>query len=573
MIMLPSRYSFSQNISGSFTYQDLKRLIQEKDIRTIEQLTAALPDELQKNVVFRVRPRNKLQEGPRAIRFTTDGALTITHNDDASKKGGLKIEVLEKDSENNHMLHEISFSKDGGAPPTFMESSPHGKGSQMQSCTGCHGNPPRKIWPSYPKWKDACGRYDDVIEKECEDLLTKLKTNKRFKDLKWDAANSAWPYRKRGDTINIDTMPNSRFTLLMQIDNAEQFAKIVAQSPLYEKLKYTLFSSEFCFTPEGEYARLKAILSRSPDVKVPANWSQSKGDYVFEVLNHKPELDEGANFFGQSQSRLFEFFGIQNGNLGGGDTLERNGGTGMGTNLSFNRSSSEYLLVQLLKHEAKTDLKIKDGVDKAQVNYFNGAKSSSTGNSEVATFYKTSDVKFLNKVKSALLDRHPSKMHLCEYFKEKSAAELAKLEKELEPVGLKCAGSQKTLLPVPQSSCISLPAQLNAIDDIQPHLEKLVLEKGKSLLESAKCIACHNPKGETSVGPRFSFDDPAKFAQENLEYAAQNGSEITQAAHLAMKDPNRTKRMPLNNLPLNEEDQKAITAYLNFISKSQKSQP
>ena len=63
--------------SSDFTYDDFIRLVNRYN--SIDAINHSLPKELQRNITFRLDAHNRLQPGERAIRFTDNGNLMITH--------------------------------------------------------------------------------------------------------------------------------------------------------------------------------------------------------------------------------------------------------------------------------------------------------------------------------------------------------------------------------------------------------------------------------------------------------------------------------------------------------------
>ena len=556
----------------TFTYQDLVKLIKDNRVTSIEQLTHLLPEELQTNITFRLIPHNRLQEGPRAIRFTSDGRLTITHSTDPKAKGGLNIEIFEKTASDEGVLHDIEFSKDGKSLPKITEGHPHGAGTQIQTCTGCHGSPPRKIWPTYRTWLDAGGEEDDHPNQKCLDFLKSAKQNPRLKDLNWDQKNPAWPYTGSAERA-LRTMPNTRLSYIVQIDNAKQMAKTMMKSDLYGKLKYTLFDQEICPQDSQLNSRIQSDLSRSPEVNLPNNWMGTKSEYIKSVLTYVPQYtpsDYSSKNYPGTASKLFEFFGIPYGTTGGSEKFERNASTGISVNSEtiYNRGSQTYLIVQLLQKEAQQNPVIKKILSDGKVDYPRSSESTKSDYNN-DDFYKA-DKKFQNEFENSFL-LNKALRESCAYFRSQSLKELDRLEESLN--GIAECETNKIASKAAQADLSPLDKrQIIPISNLTGPLQDLVLAKGKEILKTAKCITCHDPSSGHSVGPPIRFTNPKKFAEDDNEFA-RSGMDVVSSARLMMSDETPyEKRMPLNNPSLTPEEREAVVEYLRFMSGSQRSQ-
>ena len=550
-----SAESMSEEDWPTFTYQDLKKLIIEKKIRSVEELTAALPEELQTNITFRLKPHNRVQDGVRAIRFTSDGALTITHNDDPQKKGGFNVEAHEVDSSGKKFLHDIKFAEDGKGPPQFSDGPLQKHGRGPESCITCHGEHARKIWPSYRDWPDACGENDDTPDQKCSDFLKKAKSNTRFKDLKWDPQNPNWPYMDPNKRA-LKNMPNTRLTYLTLIDNAREQAQVVRDSALYKHLKYTLLYDRFC---EDQSTKLKVALSQSNLVIPPSNWTKSKADYIEEVFFHKPEYtpaDKSSKYqYPEFKHKIMELFNIPLGMTGGVESSERNAVTGIDTNEKiYNSNSNFYLNAELLRMEAKTDPNIKAAIDQATINYLTDDKNDPV---VAKGFYNGLDSKFQSHLKGVFLKSTPL-IKMCPYLKNKSEKELTEFEK-FSKIQKTCDHSS----PLRLSKNIS---QIQNIADLQVGLENLQINKGKELLSKAKCIACHDSSEGKNVGPHIPFANPKNFAKQNQDGISYADDFISSTERMISNDVPKEKRMPLNQESLSPDEQKALIKYLNFMA-------
>jgi mono/diheme cytochrome c family protein len=138
-----------------FTFQSIHDLIANHQVETVEQLLAALPQELRAHytLVFSSRSlQDANPQSPRAILFGTDALLIITFNGERSQRGYESVETMEFSSETNTFsFREISFTADS-SPGTPQISDPN-----PARCVACHDNPARPIWDTPPVWPGVYG--------------------------------------------------------------------------------------------------------------------------------------------------------------------------------------------------------------------------------------------------------------------------------------------------------------------------------------------------------------------------------------------------------------------------------
>lgn len=557
VLSLGASHSFANDYAAAkdyptYTVENFLELLRSK--WSIEEVTAALPEELQTNVTVRLEPRNRLQEGPRAIRFTSDGRLMITHNDDPQKRGGRNIEIAATDENGNRTLLDVAFSADGKSAPVITSNRPSGGDGHggTQACTACHGTPPRLIYQSYATWKGACGEADDKADEKCLAFLKRAKTNPRFKDLKWDPENPAWPYHNgvQGKGRTLSTSPNARFTLLVQFGNANQFANVVQASPLYEKLKYTLMDQYLCAQPEADMRRFRTLLARSNQVPVPKNWKGTTLDYVEKISDAKADFsgdDDGPTSRAVSRRNFFEFFGVPMGNTGGNEVLRRNGITGIGYDYDVhNTDSISYLATQLLVRESESDPVLRSMVKNPE-SYVAASEAGYSG-------YYNGDAKFMRAFKQAGFVKIDAVNSICPHIHARAQAEMRSYEEELNLADAKC----KTL---------GKPTSLQKVHAIADGVQELVLEKGKALLESENCNSCHDPVQGKPVGPRIRFRNPAHFAEDSERMQMEDGMDAVAASERLMSsDVHQLKQMPLSRPPLDPESREALLRYLKSMA-------
>lgn len=562
---------FSPASRADFTYADLVALIKAKNIRSVEELTAALPRELQNHVTFRLKPHNRLQEGTRAIRFTPNGRLVLTHTHDPSARGGLSVEALEVASSGEIRLHDISFSEDKRAP-TISSDSKNEK-AHLQSCFACHGEAPRMIWPAYNEWPDTCGAADDNAEEACVQFLKEAKKNPRFKDLKWDPKNPAWPYYSGGSVATnqknrvLRNMPNTRFTALVTYHNSRQAANVVQKSALYPHLKFNLIRQNRCQhlpAPAAIIKRLKEALARDSAILPPASWSGTREAYVEEIFADR-EISEYARadissvkLFYDKQNRLtfLEFFGIPRGNTGGTEVLTKAGRTGSGfTGQEFGGDTTSLMTVQLINDLARTDRKLRRFAKAREIKLADALTPSPYFDPRV--FVAGLDPAFNKEYEGRLQKSVNSDTDLCGYLMERSEAELIAYERLLNTWP---KGRERPVANVPSAE------ELRELREIRAALKADKLKAGEALLKHEKCIACHDPTSGPVVGPHFPFRDARRFAIENQDTKKYSGTLVQRIKEAISSDTALDLRMPLNRPALSAEEREAIVLYLEALA-------
>ena len=547
--------------SNEFTYNSLIELINANDVKSIETLTHFLPAEMQRNITFRLRPHNKLQEGVRAVRFTADGRLALTHSDDPNVKGGNSVEVVETKSNGYQTLHVIDFDPTGKTRPIFAASNLlREHPNSGESCAACHGDHPRKIWPSYNFWPDACGEDDDTVDEKCLSFLKRARTNPRFADLAWDPADPAWPYLKNRRERSLARMPNTRFSYLTEIHNARQNANLIESSLLFNKLKYTLAYESICERTATEATRLNSILARSPDVPIPEAYAGNRRAYINSISasgrtviarSYYNDVSGVQTSLEPSRSQmLYEVMGITLGNVGANDELRQNGVTRIGLDENLlNHASDNYVATQILRDMSKDDSTIAEAVKNA-----NG--DSYLADPSTAYFYNA-EPRFNAELAGVFMKIRPLK-DLCFYLYRKSQSELDRMERALNLRQDCLPGSWPG--PLPSASMLSAFTVAKSANE-------LVLEQGRKLLSSANCISCHDgTKSRHLPGPRITFSNLDAFAADDRRWQNENFESIASAAKETMKAGIHGTRMPMNRPALSADDQKAIVAYLEYMA-------
>ena len=134
-------------------FASLQRLVEQRDVRSIETLLPLLPAGLRSRYVLMFRSRSlhgASFENPRVILYGDDARLVVTFNGDPRLAGFDAVETMQFDPDSKAFtLREIVFAAAPGRP-RVSEPNP-------ERCRKCHGDPPRPVWDTHPLWPGAYG--------------------------------------------------------------------------------------------------------------------------------------------------------------------------------------------------------------------------------------------------------------------------------------------------------------------------------------------------------------------------------------------------------------------------------
>jgi hypothetical protein len=141
--------------AGEFAFDSLSQVIAERHVGSVEELLAALPEDLRTHysLIFSSRSLQGASfEHPRAVLFGSNAQLILTFNGDPSQHGFEAVETMEFDAHANRFIfREITFSLDQTQPAArISEPNP-------ARCVACHDHPARPIWDVPPAWPGVYG--------------------------------------------------------------------------------------------------------------------------------------------------------------------------------------------------------------------------------------------------------------------------------------------------------------------------------------------------------------------------------------------------------------------------------
>jgi hypothetical protein len=137
-----------------FDFASLRELIEARQARSVEDVLAALPEDLRSGytLVFASRSlQDATLDSPRAILFGAAAELMLTFNGEPRQRGFSAIETVEFDARTNSFIfREITFAPGTSDPVRISDANP-------PRCSVCHGNPARPIWDTAPSWPGVYG--------------------------------------------------------------------------------------------------------------------------------------------------------------------------------------------------------------------------------------------------------------------------------------------------------------------------------------------------------------------------------------------------------------------------------
>lgn len=229
----------------------VRSLIREKNITTMEEFIAALPEDLLQNFTL-MHKSNSLHgasfEEPRALLFGKTAQWVVSFNGSATQNAGEMVEMMIYNPvAKTYAFHELDFS---GQSPVLHESP--------AKCLACHGSNPRPIWDHYNNWPGAYGTDDDrYTESEyayLEAFMKKAPEHPRYKHLKKlnEGYKISFPGYRNGLSERTMVNRNRDLTLLLFQQRMKDIAHEMASHEDYQKVKGLIFYFlTKCYLAEG----------------------------------------------------------------------------------------------------------------------------------------------------------------------------------------------------------------------------------------------------------------------------------------------------------------------------------
>ncbi|MFM8313412.1 MAG: hypothetical protein ACKOA8_03935, partial [Deltaproteobacteria bacterium] len=229
--------------------QQLIQLVDDnRDLTTLEKVLHALPVPLRSSPVFIYRSeslQSASPEFPRVLLSDPSGNLVLAFNGESKQTGFDKLEALEFDEKKNRFnFYEMKFSSAG----KLEVSKPN-----PSECLSCHRfSDPRPNWESYDQWPGVYGSNDDRLKSEevepFKNFLNLFELNPRYSALRIEPLKQVLGYSSHYGRLPNE--PNISFTHRLSRNNFKRLARLIMESPDYEKFKYMI--GGFLSSGEGE---------------------------------------------------------------------------------------------------------------------------------------------------------------------------------------------------------------------------------------------------------------------------------------------------------------------------------
>lgn len=167
------------DLDGEVWFSAIRRLIKEKQIRSIDHLLRELPDTLKGRYLLSfdsLSLQKSTFQAPRAMLISPGANFVMTFNGDPALPGFEAIETMRFTRQKGlprFIFEELSFEEDvtkrrdflikkgqAGAARELMVRADR-EGPNPPLCLSCHRSNPRPNWESYPFWPTFYGQFDD----------------------------------------------------------------------------------------------------------------------------------------------------------------------------------------------------------------------------------------------------------------------------------------------------------------------------------------------------------------------------------------------------------------------------
>jgi hypothetical protein len=224
----------------AFNIDDLRTLIRDNNLTSVEQVIARLPEEYKENYTLAYHSQSlqgSSHDNPRAILFGRTAQFILTFNGDPSQQYYNAIETLQfQEQSESFELYSIDFS---GAAAEVSGPNP-------QVCMSCHGSPPHVIWSSYEygerktgHWPGFYGSSHDAPVLNPDELAAYERFRKlaashpRYRHLVMSKPGAPWfPYGMGPNQHRL--RPNDRLGNLLARWQARQIAALIDRGGFIE---------------------------------------------------------------------------------------------------------------------------------------------------------------------------------------------------------------------------------------------------------------------------------------------------------------------------------------------------
>jgi hypothetical protein len=217
----------------------------EVGIASAEELLRALPAWLLASHVLVETTRTDhpaSAEHPRLLLFGSDARLLLAFGSDPADPEREVVDLAELEESGFWKLRSLDFRT---TPPTLS--------SDDRACSGCHGDPARPLWGSYPSWPGMFGAEQDRVTsaqaKRLNELRAEPGASDRFFALGLPApfGGGAW---EEGDLVRLPgrayAYTNTVFNLELATAVADGAFRRLRAAPRFTALRDELLALSYC---------------------------------------------------------------------------------------------------------------------------------------------------------------------------------------------------------------------------------------------------------------------------------------------------------------------------------------
>lgn len=236
-----------------FTFADLKKIVEEKDLRSIDQVLPLLPTEYRESFTLMHKSRSIQHSSswaPRAILFGNDAKLVLSFNGDPTDAGYDRLEVIEFKDETDRFEFKFIYFADTQTKAEVIENP--------MNCIGCHGRMPNDLHPDWDVglvWRGAYGSQDDSFAETALDpeLKPELKIeaenyvqflegaskHPRYQHLDFSRPLDQVSQAQRSE---VENRPNLRLGFLLTRLQVKRIARQIEEAPGFKALQHQIVS-------------------------------------------------------------------------------------------------------------------------------------------------------------------------------------------------------------------------------------------------------------------------------------------------------------------------------------------
>jgi len=271
---------------ADFSYAKLEALIREHDIKTVDELLPRLPEDYRKFYLFVYESRsaqapNTFTDSPRTILYGQNATFIMAFTKDPKAAPAVEapdnVETIQWNAETKKFeFRELVFGEGKNPVEIPPEVNP-------LKCQACHGKDPRPNWDPYNIW---AGSFGSVSRLGCDTMQAGTEELRKYQEF-MDGNRKRDRYAHLPTEMSTDGKcpddpakevtfrnaahldPNALFTQKVVDLNYQRLARLVMQSPRYQKLRpFLAAQSNHCvdantveeYFPQG-YAKTEGFLS------------------------------------------------------------------------------------------------------------------------------------------------------------------------------------------------------------------------------------------------------------------------------------------------------------------------